>query len=136
MEHDRHDDALQEMLETVSEMCVYLHQNRHLALGEDEASMRVALGEGFEHVGIECLRTMAYTMLYEDMDQRENERIYLIAADSIVIDVRKVSALSDYHCDQLALLLRHLERPFGLLVNFGVHHFEPEIAIVGNDDPK
>jgi GxxExxY protein len=122
------------LVERISRACVFFHQNNEFRLGDDEASLRVALGWGFEKIGIRLTRASADTLIYEDMDQREHHRIYLVANNSVVIDVRAVDAVSVYHEEQLIKFLRHNRYPIGLVVNFGTQRFEPEINEVDKPD--
>src|SRR4051812_38453905 len=126
--HDYQDEhPSDEILETISKVCVHLHQNRELIIGEAEASMRVSLGWALEKCGMSIKREIASTLLYDDMDQRENDRIYLNAND-VVIDVRAIDAIGDYHRDQFRKFLTHIKRPRGLIVNFAGQLYEPELV--------
>jgi GxxExxY protein len=125
-------EDMRRIVELISRASVFLHQDRTLSLGNDEASLRVALTDGLRQCGESVSRAIASTLIYNDMDQREHERIYLVVGDEVIVDVRAIEAISEYHEGQLARFLRHQELPVGLLVNFGVKQFEPEIVEVAS----
>ena len=135
MDYDSQNEAASATLQRVSELCEFLHKNRHLAfLGESEEGMRTALVEGIKECGFSYTRTQVNTLVYRDMDRREDQRILLIVEDLVVVDVRTVDALNEYHRNQLSLLIGHLERPLGLIVNFGGGKFDPELFTVTSED--
>jgi GxxExxY protein len=123
-------------LEKAWRACIFLHQNSGVRMGADEASLRIALSEGLGKIGIGVTRGIVHTLIYDDMDQLENGRVYLIANNAALIDIRIADVLHEYHCEQMARLLAHRNIPVGIVVNFNEELFEPEMERVVNRSYK
>ena len=129
------DEAAYAILERVSEICEFLHKNRELAfLGESEDGMRTALAEGLKKCGLDCTRTMADAIIDDGIDQQEHHRIYLIADGAVVIDVRSIDTLDEYHSHQFQLFLNSRKLRLGLIANFSGHLYDPKLITVTNEE--
>jgi GxxExxY protein len=109
-----------------------LHVHRTLGPGLLESVYLECLAIELSEAGLPFRREVPLSMRYRGRDISVRYRLDLVAAESVVVEVKSVERLLPLHRAQLLTYLRLGEYSRGLLINFGVMRLKDGIQRVVN----
>jgi GxxExxY protein len=98
-------------------ICMNIH--KALGMGLKEINYKDAMEIDFAEAGIPFKREQRFTVKYKDQVLRNPYYADFVAFDSIVVEVKSVSALIDAHMAQALSYLAVSGKKLALVINFG-----------------
>jgi GxxExxY protein len=95
-----------------------LEVHKHWGPGLLEEIYERSLGREFNLRGISFERQVRIPLLYKDESVGENLRIDMMVACQVIVEIKAVEALSEFHSAQLLTYLKLTGKRVGLLINF------------------
>ena len=95
-----------------------LEVHKHWGPGLLEEIYERSLGREFNLRGISFERQVRIPLLYTDESVGENLRIDMMVACQVIVEIKAVEALSEFHSAQLLTYLKLTGKRVGLLINF------------------
>jgi len=122
-----------EIAKIVLDAAFKIHPNLGPGLLESvyEAVLAYELGKN----GIETQRQVPIPIRYEELSFEEGFRADLVAAKTVVVELKSVERLLPIHAKQVLTQLRLSGRRLGLLINFGEVHLKDGIKRLSNGLP-
>ncbi len=108
-------------LEKLSEIAVGIGLRIHRELGPGllETVYETVLAAAFERAGLNVERQKPVSFTFEDLHFKDAFRVDLLIEARLTIEVKSVASLNMAHRKQLLTYLRLMNKPMGLLMNFG-----------------
>ncbi len=100
------------------------HIHKNLGPGLLESVYEVVLMRALEKRGLNAERQKVVSFEYDGMRFDEGLRVDLLVEDVLVLELKSVEVLAPVHSKQLLTYLRLMDRPLGLLINFGAATFK------------
>ena len=91
---------------------------RHLGPGLLEGAYETCLAHELEKAGLRVRRQVPLDITYEEIQVPAAYRLDLLVEDRIVLELKTVERLTDFHEAQLLTYLRFSGKRIGLLLNF------------------
>ena len=110
-------DELEEVVHRTIGCCINVHRTLGPGLLEMIYSRAVCIELAAERVPFE--REVTFPVIYRGQ-LLCRQRVDIVVADGLVLDIKAVDALNPVHRAQLMAYLRVSQRPVGLLLNFNV----------------
>jgi GxxExxY protein len=93
----------------------------HMRIGPGllESVYQVLLAGELTRRGLDVQRHKQVVFDYDGITFNEGLRVDMLINDLVVVELKSVEALAPVHTKQLLTYLRLMDRPVGLLINFG-----------------
>ncbi len=123
--------------ETVISKIIDAAVRLHMDLGPGllESVYEMALAKSLERDSFVVQRQVAVTFEYDGIRFEDAFRVDLLVEDRIVVELKSVECLQPVHFKQVTTYIRLLDKPYGLLLNFGAAKMKDGIRrIINNKD--
>ena len=107
--------------------------HKMLGPGLFESVYEAILALELSRAGLSVTRQAPISIEYEGVQLGEGFRVDLLVEDKLIVEIKSVERLSPLHVKQMLTYLRLLDRPLGLLMNFGGATFREGIKRVVNN---
>lgn len=82
--------------------------------------------------GLKVVSQVEIPVIYKGTRLHTSYRLDLLIEDSVIVELKSVSALTDLHHKQLLTYLRLAKKPIGLLLNFNENDMKDGIVRISN----
>ena len=121
------------IISKILDAAVRLHMD--LGPGLLESVYEMALAKRLERDSLTVQRQVAVTFEYDGIRFEDAFRVDLLVEDRIVVELKSVECLQPVHFKQVTTYIRLLDKPYGLLLNFGAAKMRDGIRrIINNKD--
>lgn len=114
----------------VVDAAVTIH--REIGPGLLESVYEVVLAHELKSRNLRVDRQVAVPIEYRGLRFEEGYRLGLLVEDTIIVEIKSVSDLTDVHKKQLLTYLRLQNKPLGLLLNSNVNLMKQGIVRIAN----
>ena len=107
----------------------------HTALGPGllESAYEACLAYEMRKRGLKVRTQVALPVIYEDVHLDVGYRLDLLVEESVVVELKSVTAIESIHKAQLLSYLKLSDQRFGLLLNFNVELLKDGITRMANN---
>ena len=124
---------LDAITEAIIDAAIRIH--RDLGPGLLESVYHAVLARALEKRGLHVERQTAVRFEYEGLGFDEGFRADLLVDHDVIVELKSVERLAPVHGKQLLTYLRLMNKPVGLLINFGGNTLKEGLRRVVNDLP-
>ncbi len=129
---DATNDQLLTDLSTIIMGCaIEVHQQ--LGTGLLESAYETCLAFELLKKGLRIVKPAALPIVYKDIKLEADYCVGILVEDMVVVEIKSVAALADFHTTQLLTYLKLKDLKLGLLVNFNAVHLRDGVKRVVND---
>lgn len=122
--------SLNELTAIIIGCAIEVHRN--LGPGLLESTYEQCLLRELELQGIPCEQQKKLPLAYKGLALTDADRIDLVVADTVIVEIKSVSDLARIHEAQLLTYLKLTGKPIGLLLNFNVAVMKDGIRRIRN----
>lgn len=109
------------------------HLHRQVGPGLLESVYETVLAKRLADIGIQVERQKPIPIVIDGIAFGDAFRVDLIVADTLLVEIKSVEKISSLHFKQVITYLRLMNRPLGLLINFGGETFKDNVKRVMNN---
>ena len=124
---------LDDITEAIIDAAIRIH--RDLGPGLLESVDQAVLARALEKRGLHVERQTAVRFEYDGLVFDEGFRADLLVDHDVIVELKSVERLAPVHGKQLLTYLRLMNKPVGLLINFGGNTLKEGLRRVVNDLP-
>ena len=124
---------LDDITEAIIDASIRIH--RDLGPGLLESVYQAVLARALEKRGLHVERNTAVRFEYDGLVFDEGFRADLLVDHDVIVELKSVERLAPVHGKQLLTYLRLMNKPVGLLINFGGNTLKEGLRRVVNDLP-
>ena len=124
---------LDAITEAIIDAAIRIH--RDLGPGLLESVYHAVLARALEKRGLHVERQTAVRFEYDGLVFDEGFRADLLVDHDVIVELKSVERLAPVHGKQLLTYLRLMNKPVGLLINFGGNTLKEGLRRVVNDLP-
>ena len=123
-----------EISKIVVDAAVKLHQD--LGAGLLESVYEVSLAHLLIKRGLSCVRQLPIPIHYDGIEFDEGFRADIVVNDLVILELKSVEKIAQFHRKQLQTYLRLADKKLGLLLNFGAPLMRDGIVRMVNHLPE
>lgn len=106
--------------------------HKKLGIGLYERVYEECLVYEFHKLGLKVERQKTLPIIYEELNISDAFKIDLLVEGKVVLEIKSVEAINNFHCSQLKNYLRLGNYKLGLILNFNSQLFKNGIKRIAN----